>query len=254
MNYDPSVFTSSDIGQLQARDELFELYQSYQAPQNELERSLPLFMRASLLARVLAVQEVFLAGMKTPGCIMDFGTWRGMIPVLCENLRAVYEPMNTQRRIYAFDTFEGYSGFTQEEVQVDNISDGKYSVEENYEVLLGKLLNIHERNNVLGSINGKHKVIRGLADEKIDEVLSQNPGLTLSHVFFDLNCYEPTEKVMRSILPRLNNGGVIALWQFGREEIQAESRVYLELIAEKIKGTLKMCKTYPSLVYFVKES
>ena len=44
------------------------------------------------------------------------------------------------------------------------------------------------------------------------------------------------------------------MWQFGRKEIEAEGRVFFELLNNKIKYSIHTCKTYPSLVYIVKEA
>jgi hypothetical protein len=42
--------------------------------------------------------------------LVEFGTWYGQNLVLLENLRAILEPFNKQRRIVGFDTFTGYPG------------------------------------------------------------------------------------------------------------------------------------------------
>lgn len=253
MEYDSKVFTNSSDSQLAAREKLYELFESYPAPKTEKERSLSLFLRGSQLARLLAINEIYQQIVHLPGNIMDCGTWRGSTAILCENLRAIYEPLNFQRHIYAFDTFEGYKGFEDYEVKVNNISNGTYSVEDNYEKLLEELLVVHEQNNAMGHIHGKHYVVRGDIVDTLPKILSENRGLSLSLVFFDLNCYKPTYEVLNHVLSRLLVGGIVAMWQFSREELQSESQVFFELIHEKINYTIHQCKTYPSLVYIIKE-
>ena len=71
---------------------------------SEKERSLGLFIRGSLLARIVAIQELYLKIIDLPGSIYDIGTWRGQTAVLCENFRAIYEPLNFKRKIICFDT------------------------------------------------------------------------------------------------------------------------------------------------------
>jgi hypothetical protein len=105
MGYDQKAFTYSTDESINSRDELYNLLYCYQAPKDEKERSLALFLRGSQLARILAIQEIYLKIIGIPGSIMDFGTWRGSTAVLCENYRAIYETLNFQRYIYAFDTF-----------------------------------------------------------------------------------------------------------------------------------------------------
>lgn len=253
MSYNKKTFTNSNDLSLEARDKLFEMYKNYRAPDDELERSLSLFLRGSQLARILAVEEIYKEIISIPGAIFDIGTWRGMTPILCENFRAIYEPLNFQRHIYAFDTFEGYKGFSKEEIKVDDISNGTYGVEQGYKETLDTLLNLHEKNNAMGHIHGKHSVIQGDVTQTIPETLNANPGLTIALAFFDLNCYQPTLESLKLVLERLLNGGVLAFWQFSRKEIQAESQLFLELIHQQKGYTLHKCKSYPSLVYIKKE-
>lgn len=253
MDYDAKKFTCSSSNQMNARDELYEIFQSYDAPKNEKERSLALFMRGSQLARIIAIDEIYKQILDIPGNIMDFGTWRGSTAILCENYRAIYEPLNFQRHIYAFDTFKGYKGFKETEVTSQNINNGTYRVEPNYALQLKDLLLVHEKNNAMGHINEKHFVIEGDVTATFPNLLLQNKGLSISLAFFDLNCYIPTYEVMNKLLDRLLVGGLICMWQFTRNEIQAEASVFFELIQNKMPYSIHKCKTYPSLVYIKKE-
>jgi hypothetical protein len=88
---------------------------NYNATDEEAERSLGLFIRGSLLSRILAIAEIYKQIIHLPGAIFDVGTWRGQTAVLCENLRAVFEPLHFNRRIICFDTFEGYTGFSDKD-------------------------------------------------------------------------------------------------------------------------------------------
>lgn len=82
----------------------------YASTPEEKERSLGLFLRGSLLARILAVAHIYQQIVEIPGIVFDIGTWRGQTAVLCENFRAIYEPLHFNRRIVCFDTFEGMPG------------------------------------------------------------------------------------------------------------------------------------------------
>ncbi|MDN5126552.1 macrocin O-methyltransferase [Aliarcobacter butzleri] len=254
MPYNQSAFTYSNNESINNRDELYSLLYSYEAPKDEKERSLALFLRGSQLARILAVQEVYLRILNIPGAIMDFGTWRGTTTVLCENYRAIYETLNFQRYIYAFDTFTGYTGFKDGEAKTNELSNGKYSVEDSYDITLDYILKLHEKNNAMGHINGKHTILKGDVRDSLPDLLDKNKGLSISLAFLDISSYEPTKIILENILQRLITGGVIAMWQFGRKEIEAEGKVFFELLNDKIKYSIHTCKTYPSLVYIVKEN
>lgn len=253
MAYNQSAYTYSDASSINARDELFLSLKNYDAPPPEKERSLALFLRGSQLARILAVHEIYNKILGIPGCIMDFGTWRGSTAVLCENYRAIYEPLNFQRRIFAFDTFEGYAGFKKGEAKTKEMSNGEYALDKNYEKTLDVILKLHEKNNAMGHICGKHSVLKGDVRETFPKILNENKGLSIALAFFDISSYEPTKIVLENLLKRLLNGGVIAMWHFARPEIDADGKVFFDLINNKIKYSIHTCKTYPSMVYIVKE-
>jgi predicted O-methyltransferase YrrM len=134
------------------------------------------------------------------------------------------------------------------------MSNGKYSVENSYEETLDYILKLHEKSNAMGHINGKHTVLKGDVRETLPKLLDTNKGLSIALVFLDISSYEPTKIVLENVIDRLVKGGIIAMWQFGRKEIEAEGRVFFELLNNKIKYSIHTCKTYPSLVYIVKEA
>ena len=90
MKHESSVVTYSNQDSLDARRELFELMQSYPGTPEEKERSLGLFLRGSLLARIFAIAEIYQRIVPLPGAVLDIGTWRGQTAVVCENLRAIF--------------------------------------------------------------------------------------------------------------------------------------------------------------------
>jgi len=104
-SHESSIITLSDKLALKARKDIFEIMNNYPSTAEEKERSLGLFLRGSLLARIFGTREIYEKIIDIPGSIIDVGTWRGQTAVICENLRAIFEPMHLNRRIIAFDTF-----------------------------------------------------------------------------------------------------------------------------------------------------
>src|ERR1700736_4440216 len=79
-------------------------------PPDDLMFNLGLYTRSSLLVKFLVLHEIYKRVKDIPGALIEFGVWWGQNLVLFENLRAIHEPFNKQRRIVGFDTFEGYRG------------------------------------------------------------------------------------------------------------------------------------------------
>ncbi|KAF1036041.1 MAG: hypothetical protein GAK35_04127 [Herbaspirillum frisingense] len=201
---------------------------------------------------MLGTFEIYQKIVAIPGAVLDVGTWRGQTAVLCENFRAILEPLNFQRKIHAFDTFTGYAGFTEIDGGRDSAlySDGTYSLPGDYAQLLKKLLQLHERNNAMGHVNGKHKVWEGDCRETLSAFELQHPGEIVALAWFDLNALVPTRDAFERIVKRLAPGGVIAFWQLTRGgEIPAEGMLYVMELAGRYEHQLHRTEAYPSLCY-----
>ncbi|MCB9072211.1 MAG: class I SAM-dependent methyltransferase [Bdellovibrionaceae bacterium] len=252
-NHESTRISYSSSESLKARSELFERLQNYQATPEEMERSLGLFVRGSLLARFFGIREVYEKIVNKPGIIIDLGTWRGQTAVLCENLRAIFEPLHLNRRIVCFDTFEGYKGFSSKDKPSEIHKDGTYKVQQDYAIYLQDLLEIHEKNNAMGHNFGKHKVLKGDCREKLKEFFATNSHEVVALAFFDVNSYDPTLKSFEMIYDRLVPGGIVAFWQLTRESIPAEGMVYATEIMQKYKHEIFRSQFYPGLCYIKKE-
>lgn len=255
MKHESAVVSYSNQASLDARTEIFELMQNYPATPDEKERSLGLFLRGSLLARILAISEIYQRITHLPGAVFDVGTWRGQTAVVCENLRAIYEPLHFNRRIYAFDTFDGYKGFSADDKATALHQNGTYGVGgEDYATLLRDLLGMHERSNAMGDKNhGKHQVIMGDCVKTVREMLDRESHEVIALAFFDVNSVVPTEKTFEMVWERLVKGGIVAFWQLTRNTIPAEGMVYVKSIMGSHAHSLRRCATYPGLCYLVKE-
>lgn len=247
------VMSYSPRESLDSRREIFDLMQSYEGTDEEKERSMGLFIRGSLLARIFAISEIYQRIVDIPGMVLDVGTWRGQTAVVCENLRAIFEPLNFNRRIACFDTFEGYKGFSDKDKPTTLHHDGTYALSGgDYADFLSHILVLHEKSNAMGHNNGKHKVIKGDCRKTIPDFFEKFPNEYVALAFFDVNAYEPTLEAFEHIWARLVPGGVVAFWQLSRDTIPAEARVYSEKILANYAHTLHRSKFYPGLCYLVK--
>ena len=251
--HESAIVSYSPPASIDARMEIFAMMQNYQASDEEKERSLGLFLRGSLLARIFAIADIYRQIVDIPGAVLDVGTWRGQTAVLCENLRAIFEPLHFNRRIVCFDTFEGYKGFSDKDKATELHRDGTYALSgSDYAEFLRQLLVLHEQANAMGHNHGKHRVEKGDCRETIPQFFTNNPHEYVALSFFDVNSYEPTAEAFERIWARTVPGGIAAFWQLTRNTIPAEARVYAEKILPDVPHTLKRSATYPGLCYLIK--
>ncbi|HYE86220.1 MAG TPA: hypothetical protein VEA16_07685 [Vicinamibacterales bacterium] len=242
---------ASDV-QLEFRNRLWDKFMSAPLSSPELERSLGLFLRGSLLARLLAIDEAYRMIVQLPGQVFEFGCWRGQTSVVCENLRAIHEPFNKLRRIVAFDTFDGYAGTSSRDRVSESFHEGSYAVGgEGYAEYLRELLEIHEGNNAVPHIRNVHRVVVGNAMATVPAYLEAHPETMIALAFFDLDLYEPTKAVLRDLLDSraLVPGAVLAFFQLTRDELlPGDAIAFKEAFAGR-RYTMQRSKFYSSLTF-----
>lgn len=251
--HESASLSYSDAAAVAARHEIFDLMRDYPGTPEETERSLGLFLRGSMLARILGVDEVYRMIVRLPGVVLDVGTWRGQTAVLCENLRAIHEPLNFNRRIVCFDTFEGYAGFSRTDRPTEAHREGSYSLGgARYSAYLEHLLALHERSNAMGHNHGKHRVVSGDCRKTVPKFFKDSPNEVVALAFVDLNAYEPTRVAVAEVWSRLVPGGVVAFWQLTRSAIRAEGLVYAESILPGANHDVSRSVHYPGLCFVQK--
>jgi hypothetical protein len=216
-------------------------------PEAELERNPGLFLRSPLLARIIALNNCYKRIIDIPGAVLDLGCWWGQNSVLFENFRSIYEPFNKQRKIIAFDTFEGYTNWTDKDKKSEVLNQNTYSTTFGYEQFLKELLETHEGNNNLPHIRGNHEIIKGDATITIPEYLEGNPDTLVALAAFDLGLYAPTKAALLSILPRTIPGSILLMLHLTRKDLQGDATAFHDVFAQsKIKYRIIKEAIYPS--------
>src|SRR3954469_22686452 len=157
-----------------ARETLLRLYKQSPIPPEQMLTNPGLFMRSTILAKILYLNELYSRIVMQPGIIMEFGVWWGQNLALFESFRGVLEPYNYMRKIIGVDTFSGYSKPTAADGTHELVAEGQYSVSENYEQFLTELLEYHEQENVMSHVT-KFELLKGDAPVVTEEYLQRHP-------------------------------------------------------------------------------
>jgi len=233
------IYSKASKSQHSARKTLLNLFEKCPIPTDQLLVNLHLYMRSSVIAKILYLNELYQKIIELPGVVMEFGVWWGANLTFFECLRAVYEPYNYTRKIIGFDTFKGYTTPQKEDGKSNYVAKGSYSVSTGYEKYLQKLLDYHEAENSLSHIK-KTELVKGDAASMISKYLKNNPETIISLAYFDLQLYEPTKSCLQAIRPHLVKGSIIALDELNNRDFPGET------IALKEVFGLAKCKIFKS--------
>jgi len=197
----------------------------------------PKYVPRQYLSYYLAKYEVFKKILNVHGSIVECGVFQGGGLLWWAQLSAILEPVNHQRRIFGFDTFEGFASIDKEDIAVQSsdhhlvggMSTGAYG-----EIL--QTIEVFDLNRSISHIP-KIEVIKGDAAETIPKFVSENPQLTISLLILDMDVYKPTQAALKHLLPRLCKGGVIWFDELNAPQWPGETMAVIEEVG---LGNLKL--------------
>lgn len=213
------------------RQKLYDLFNNRPIGVEDTLTNITLYLRSGVLSKILFVNEIYEEFKNIPGQIFEFGCWLGATTTLFENLRAVHEPYNHLRKIYAFDSFGGYFEKYREPNESDEfkeiISDQVYGCPENYPNYLRKVLEFHSKNNVMGH-DTKYEIIEGDVIETLPEFLLKHQEAIVACAFLDVAMYQPTSEILMNLIPRLIPGSILVLDELGHPSYSGETKAFFE--------------------------
>lgn len=168
----------------------------------------PKYIRRQKLTRLLALYEIFKKVLPVKGSVIECGVYNGFGLMSWANISAVVEPNNLTRRIYGFDTFEGFPAIGKKDLS-RLMKTKKGQLYANSFDELKELITIYDDNRFLGHVN-KVQLIKGDVTETIPEFIEKNAHLIVSLLFLDLDLYEPTKLAIEYFVPRMPKGAIIA--------------------------------------------
>ncbi len=194
--------------------------------------SFPKYIRRQKLTRLLALYEIFKLALNVKGSIVECGVNQGFGLMSWAKFSAILEPVNLTRRIYGFDTFEGFPSISTHDrsKSSQHIKEGELSAPVHDELL--ELIEIYDSTRFLGHVN-KVNLIKGDANKTIPSFLEDNPHLLVSLLFLDFDLYEPTNVALKHFLPRMPKGAILAFDELDNPLWPGETLAMLEFHKEK---------------------
>lgn len=215
---------------------------------DELINELPLFIRRQSLMRILFLDEIYKKILNTEGHIAEFGCKWGSNLALYTALRGIYEPYNHNRKVIAFDTFQGIKGSSKKD-KLAIAKDGSYSTKKGHEKKLNEILNILESFCPIPNIK-KHELIKGDVRKTLATFLKNNKHTVYSLIYLDMDLYAPTKYVLKKILPFTTKGSIIVFDESNWSAFPGPTLALDEIIGKK-KYKINKSKFQPIPSYIV---
>lgn len=192
----------------------------------------PKYVRRQNMTRYLALYEIFKLQLQVKGSVIECGVNNGFGTMAWAKFSAILEPVNLTRRIYGFDTFEGFPGISEKDRSAASahVKEGDLAADVHDE--LCQLIEVYDSTRYLGHIN-KVNLIKGNAIETIPKFIQENPHIVVSLLYLDFDLYEPTKVALENFLPRMPKGGILAFDELDNPLWPGETLAMLECHAER---------------------
>lgn len=188
----------------------------------------PKYVRRQHLKRFLAQYEIFKKVMPVKGSIVECGVFRGFGLMSWAKLSTMLEPENFMRRVYGFDTFEGFtaSAITDKDQNKVAAPTDKALCANSYDELQ-ELIGLYDRDRFLNHMD-KVTLVRGNACETIPRFIKENPHVVVSLLFLDFDLYEPTKVALETFLPRMPKGAIVCFDELDNPQWPGETLAAIE--------------------------
>lgn len=190
----------------------------------------PKYVRRQHLKRFLAMYEVFKLVLPVKGSVVECGVFRGFGLMSWAKLSTVLKPENLTRRIYGFDTFEGFTSISeQDQSSFNDVRQGQLGSNSHQEIL--ELIKEYDADRFLGHLP-KVELIKGDMVSTIPEFIRTHQHLLVSLLFLDCDLYEPTKIAIEQFVPRMPKGAVVAFDELDNPKWPGETLAMLDTLGQ----------------------
>jgi hypothetical protein len=196
-------------------------------------RDFPKYVPRQNLSSFLAKNELFKEIMSVHGHIVECGVFMGGGLLTWAQLSAIYEPYNHVRRVVGFDTFAGFPKLSEEDKQprgaeMDFAKVGGLAVV-GIEADIKRATELYDLNRPIGHVP-RIELVKGDASKTIPAYVEENRHLVVALLYLDFDLYEPTLAALKTFLPRMPKGAVIAFDELNQKQWPGETLAVLDTI------------------------
>lgn len=179
------------------------------------------------LAYFLMRYELFRKVLDVHGHVVECGVFLGGGLMGFAQCSAILEPINNQRRIIGFDTFEGFPGLSEKDGGPTNVHKKVGGLRSDAYADIQEAIRLFDKNRFISHMQ-KVELVKGDAVETIPAYIENNQHLVVSLLYLDFDLYEPTLAALRNFLPRMPKGAIVAFDELNADDWPGETLAVLE--------------------------
>lgn len=209
--------------------ELQEYFQNSLGDPIDKLRNFPKFVPTAELRRFLAKHEIFRRILNVQGSIVECGVFLGGGLFTWAQFSTIYEPFVHVRKVYGFDTFEGFVAIHDKD-RADNAElavKGGHHAPAYEDIAQG--IGVLDLTRPVGHIP-KIELVPGDAIQTIPAFLESHQHLVVALLYLDFDLYEPTRVAIEHFVPRMPKGSVIAFDELNIAKWPGETLAVLETL------------------------
>lgn len=191
-----------------------------------------LFAPRQAISSFLFRYEIFKRILNIQGSILECGVAYGSSLMSFALFSSIFEPVNHTRKIVGFDTFDGFPSISAKDNKKGDPNAKVGGLKLNSYEEIQKCIKAFDRNRFIGHIE-KVKLVKGDLVKTAPTYLKNNPFLTVALLYLDVDIYEPTRTALKTFLPRMPKGAIIAFDQVNHPDWPGETLAVEEVIGIK---------------------
>lgn len=220
---------------VQAREETMRAF-TKDKPVSYFLDHFPVYSSRQSITKFLALQEVYLKILHLQGSIIECGVLGGFSLLTWAQLSSIYEPVSgANRRIYGFDTFEGFPSVgnndwdsrtqTSHKVGDLDINSENFDVFSNLQIAI----NLFDKNRFMSQFE-KVEIIKGDFELTGPLFLDKHKEIVPTLLYLDFDLYQPTKKALELFVPLMPKGSIICFDEINDPTWPGETQAAREIV------------------------
>jgi hypothetical protein len=185
------------------------------------------YVSRQALTRFLSKYEIFKLVLPVQGSIVECGVFMGGGLMTWALLSSILEPVNHQRKVIGFDTFNGIPDISDKDRTSTSEKCNKGGLAVDSYDDLKECIELFDQNRFLNHI-AKVELVRGDIVETVPRYLEHNPQTVVSLLYLDAVVYKPTVAAIKHFRPRMPKGSCIVFDQLNSDLWHGETIAVME--------------------------